>query len=152
MIGIVRRSRNQSLVASTGHVHASLLDTSLTQILLALCSSAVPLFTVSVTGNSLLLQWLDIEFGTQRDDPLGVVLRVREEVVFLDVCRLSFRVSWWKAETQRTLKVGGVLEGWVVPVQPLEPLVEVWEVVSDCTVSADHWRTETGTYSFRSCT
>jgi hypothetical protein len=30
-----------------------------------------------------------------------------------------------------TLKVGGVLESGIVPVQPPEPVVEVWEIVSD---------------------
>lgn len=39
---------------------------------------------------SLLLKRLDIEFGTQRNDPLWVVLRMGVEVVFLDIylCQL----------------------------------------------------------------
>jgi len=45
---------------------------------------------------SLLLKRLDIEFGTQRNDPLWVVLRVGVEVVFLDIylCQLYGTFCW----------------------------------------------------------
>jgi hypothetical protein len=46
-----------------------------------------------------------------------------------------------------TLEIGGVLESGVVPVQPPEPVVEVWEIVSDYLLAGDKGSQEILTHS-----
>jgi hypothetical protein len=62
------------------HPYTSQMSIVENRITVTIEHSLVMLFLVS-----LLVERLDIEFGTQRNDSLGIVLGMRVEVVFLDI-------------------------------------------------------------------